>query len=74
MRGMVARFRYAGNMTMSRRGSDSEKRCDENGFEVPLYGACEGAKRGPGSPRPGGPTGRRGRTMVRSAGTRDELM
>ena len=42
---------------MSGPGNGFEMWCDENGLEVPLYGDGENAERGPGSPRPGGPTG-----------------
>lgn len=42
---------------MSVRGDGLLNRCEVNAFELPLYGEGVGAERGPGSPRPGGPTG-----------------
>jgi len=55
---------------MSGPGNGFEKRCDENGLEVPLYGDGEDAERGHADRRSAEPEarradGRRGRTKVK---------
>jgi len=55
---------------MSEPGDGSEKLYDENGFEVPLHGEGKSAERGPGSPRPGRPTGEGAERRCSRAGMR----
>jgi len=55
---------------MSGRGDSFINRCEVNAFELPLCGEGVGAERGPGSPRPGGPTGGGAERRWSRAGTR----
>jgi len=55
---------------MSGRGGSFLNRCEANAFELPLYGVDVSAERGPGSPRPGGPTGGGAERRWSRAGTR----